>query len=65
MTATRKRRSSVKHVVLGEDGRFVCKHCGESYLMALPVDLSVWLAAIEAFAKQHSRCTPRKDEPAA
>lgn len=50
-----------RHVVQNfETGALECLHCGNSYTMALPCNLSVWLAAVREYIRQHKRC--RKEE---
>jgi hypothetical protein len=37
-------------------GAFTCQHCWESYEMALPVAIDIWVAAGEVFRKKHRHC---------
>lgn len=44
------------HVVFADDGAFKCEHCGEKYEMASGASISVYTAAMTAFAKDHEFC---------
>ena len=47
------------HVVVYSDRRGAggkCLHCGDELIVALPVDLGVWVAAGKAFARRHRNC---------
>ena len=33
-----------------------CTRCGEKFEMVLPLPVSVWVAATEAFVRLHERC---------
>lgn len=51
------KKKSPDHVVLrNDDGAFYCRNCGYSYKMALPVELSIMIAAMEAFVERHKLC---------
>ena len=39
----------------GKTGK--CLRCGEVLLVGLPIGIEVWLAAVKAFCKAHSKCT--------
>ena len=54
------------HVVASKNGsEFKCKHCGAAQPMAMPCELGVYVAASEAFLKNHRDCPPPPADPAA
>lgn len=50
----------------GKDGRPIlsCERCGDEYVMNVPVEISVFCAALTAYADHHARCQPRAKSPA-
>lgn len=45
----------------GEDAYAVeCKRCGAKQRFALPISISVYVAAAIAFGRQHAHCKPKK-----
>jgi len=45
------------HVVVIENV-FVCHHCGARYPITLPAPINVYIAACNAFVKDHAACPP-------
>lgn len=55
-----KRRDDVPHVVALKGGaESQCLHCWEKLRLVLPMNVSVWCAAANAFVDAHKRCKPR------
>jgi rubredoxin len=54
--------SKSDHVVMRND-RFVCRHCGATYLMALPAPITVFVAATNAFVDLHKNCSKPEPKP--
>lgn len=52
------------HVRLVPPGTLLCTHCGEKYVMSLPVPVGVMAAACDAFSKSHRCCKLRQVGPA-
>lgn len=42
---------------------FLCEHCGDVYVFALPVNVSVFVAASKAYERAHRGCKPAWDRP--
>lgn len=59
MSATSGSGVGAPWVVTKEMGRCLCMRCGEEYAIALPCRISVFVAAMRAFIKEHSACVER------
>jgi hypothetical protein len=43
-----------------QDGRFICKRCGEEYSPACPCPIKIFAAIANAFGKCHRKCKEKK-----
>lgn len=43
--------------------RFLCTHCGERFVLPLPVSVTLAAAVGRAFAREHAHCRRRSDAP--
>ena len=50
------KKPNTDHVVLVPPSTVLCRHCGESYAIAMPCSVSILAAAGGAFTKDHARC---------
>ena len=57
-------RPNSDHVIMGEQGALLCRHCGQRYVLNMPCPIAVFAAACEAYAKLHAACPPPTTQPA-
>ncbi|BDI33442.1 hypothetical protein CCAX7_54930 [Capsulimonas corticalis] len=56
-------RGGVDHVRLSENFTLMCDHCGDSYRVNSPVEISIMVATMRAYGKLHRSCPANRKEP--
>lgn len=51
-------KKNADHVRMHQDGRFICRHCGDEQPMAMPIDIDIYVAASKVFLRKHKDCKP-------
>ena len=61
---SKRKRGDHVVIVLGANlCIYICRHCGETFSMSIPVRVEVFVATSRAFVKCHINCAKPKVEP--